>query len=67
MLKYDRIDVFGGIDVNKIDGWCEFIICYYWYIPGINFRFHPKVCDCFHDLIQKATSFNDGVIVSVKL
>ena len=39
MLEYDRIDVSGGIDVNNIDDFRDYIICYYWYFLGMNFRF----------------------------
>ena len=43
MLKYDRVDVFKGIDVNKTNGLREFIICHYWHFLDINFKFDPKV------------------------
>ena len=42
------------------------IICHYPNFLRINFRFHPKVCNDCHDLIQKGMSFNDPAIVSVK-
>ena len=44
----------------------EFIICRYWYILEINFRFQPEVCDGSHDLMQKSINFNDVTIVTVK-
>ena len=31
MPEYDRIDALEGIDVNKIDCSCEFIISHCWY------------------------------------
>ena len=55
-----------GIDVNKTNGWCEDIICHYWYFLDIYFRLDPKVCNGCHDLMQKAMRFNDVAIVSVK-
>ena len=42
------------------------IICNYYYILGVNFRFQLKVCNCCHDIMQKAANFNDVVIVSAK-
>ena len=66
MLEYERIDMSERIDVNKTNGLQECIICHYWYFLEMNFRFHSKVCDGCHDLMQKAMSFNDVVIVSVK-
>ena len=47
MLKYDRIDVFDGTDVNKVNILCEYIICHYWYFLQIYFRFQPKVFSGF--------------------
>ena len=41
-----------------------FVIC--WYFSVINFIFQSKVCDDCHNLMQKAISFNDVAIVSVK-
>ena len=55
-----------GIDLNKTNGLQEYIICHYWYFLEINFRFQPKVCNVYHDLMQKVMSFNDVAIVSVK-
>ena len=65
MLEYDRINMSEGVDVNKFNGLCECIICHYWYFLEINFRFQAKLCDGYHDLLQKATSFNDVAIVSI--
>ena len=42
------------------------IICHYCYFLGVNFGFQPKRCDGCHDLMQKAMSFNDAAIVSIK-
>ena len=54
-------------DVNKTSCLCECITCHYWYFLEISFRFQAKECDDCHDLMQKATSFNDVAIVSVKV
>ena len=54
------------INVNKTNSLLECIICHYWYFLDINFGFQPKVYDHCHDLMQKAMSFNDVTIVSVK-
>ena len=66
MSQYDRTDVPEGIEVNKTTGLCECIICHYWFFLEINVIFQPKVCDGFHDLIQKTMNFNDVAIASVK-
>ena len=66
MLEYDRIDVSKRTDVNKTDGLHECIICHYGYVLEKNVKFHLEVCNGYHDLIQKAVSFNDPAIASVK-
>ena len=66
MLEYDRIDMSKGINFNKTNGLHECIIFYYWQFREINFKFHPKVCDGSHDLIQWNITFNHFPIVSVK-
>ena len=66
MVEDDRIEVSEGIDVNKTDGlrWCIFYHC--WYFLNMNFRFQPEVCNGCHELMQKAMSFNDVAVFSVK-
>ena len=59
-------DMSEGIDVNKINGSRECIICHYQYFLKINFKFQPNVCNGCHDSIQKAMSFNYVAIDSVK-
>ena len=49
----------------RIRNW-NCIICNYYYILGVNFRFQLKVCNGCHDIMQKAANFNDVVIVSAK-
>ena len=66
MLEYDRIDISKGIDVNKTNESKECDICHYWYFKDIDFRYEPYLCNGCHDLMQKAMSFNDVVIVYVK-
>ena len=66
MLEYNRINVSEGINVNKTDGLRECIICHYWYFLDTDFTFQPEVCNGCHDFMQKAMSFNDNAIVSIK-
>ena len=58
MLEYDIIDISEGNDVNKTTALKECDICHYWY--------ESYLCNGFHDLMQKATSFNDVAIAQVK-
>ena len=67
MLEYDRIDISEGIDINKSnDKSKECDICHYLYFLDKNFSYQPHLCHGCHDLMQKAMSFNDVSIVSVK-
>ena len=66
MLEYDRIDISEGIDVNKTHLLKKCDICHYWYFKDTGFKFEPHLCNGCHDLMQKAMSFNNIVIVYIK-
>ena len=66
MLEYDRIDISGGMDVNKTNATKKCDICHYWYFLNIGFEFEPFVCNIDHDLMQKAVNFNDVAIAFFK-
>ena len=63
MLEHERIDISEGIDLNKSDGSKK---CCYWYFLDKNFNYEPCLCNGCHDLMQKAVSFNDVSVVSIK-
>ena len=67
MLEYDRIDISKGIDLNESnDKSKECDICCYRYFLNKNFTYQSHLSNGYHDLMQKAMSFNDVAIVSVK-
>ena len=66
MLEYDKIDISEGIDMNKTSESKECDICHYWQFSDKNFSYEPYICNGCHNLIQKATSFDNGAIVSIK-
>ena len=66
MLEYDRIDNSEGIDVNKTSSSKECDICHYWNFKDIGFKYEPYLSNGCHDLMQKAMSFNNVVIIYVK-
>ena len=66
IFYYDRFDVSEGTDGDKTYESRKCIICYYYYLLKVNFRFQPKVYDGGYDLMQKALSFNNVVIPSVE-
>ena len=66
MLEYDRIDISEGTDINKTTASNECDVCHYWYFTDIGFKYESYLCNSCHDLMQKAMSFNDTVVVYVK-
>ena len=66
MLEYDRMDISEGININKTNASKECDICHYWYFLDKNFNYEPYLWNGCHDLMQKATNFNDVAIVSIK-
>ena len=66
MVKYDRIDISEGTDINKTNASKECKICHYWYFKDIGFKYEPYLCNGCHGLMQKAMNFNDVAIVYVK-
>ena len=66
MLEYDRIDILEGIDTNKTSASKECNIYHYWYFLDKNFNYEKYLCNGCHDLMQKAISFKNVAIVSIK-
>ena len=66
MLEYDRIDISEGIDTDKTSTSKECNICHYWYFLDKNFNYDPHLSNRCHDLMQKAMSFKNVAVVSVK-
>ena len=64
MLYYDRIDVSGGIDVNKTNSPKECIIYHYWYLLDKGFKFQPNVCNGCHNILIMSMNFNDYCIIN---
>ena len=54
MLEYDRIDISKGIGID---------ICHYWYFKDIGFKYEPYLCNGPHELMQKAMSFNNMMLL----
>ena len=66
MLECDRIDISEGIDVNKANLSKQCDICHYWYFKNIGLKYETYLCNGYHNLMQKAMSFNDIAVVYVK-
>ena len=66
MVEYDRIDISGGIYINKTSASKECDIGHYWYFLDQGFKYEPYLCNGCHDLMQKVMNVNDVVIASIK-
>ena len=66
MLEYGRTDISGGIDRNKTNASKECNISHYWYFLDKFFNYELYLCNGCHNLMQKATSFKNVAIVSIK-
>ena len=66
MLEYDRTDISERIDIDKTNKPKECNICHYWYFLDKNCSYEPYLCNGCHDLMQKAMSFKNVAIVSIK-
>ena len=51
MLRYQKIDVWEGIDINKTSASKECELYHYWFFKDIGFEFEEHVCNKCHDLL----------------
>ena len=66
MLEYEIIYISEVIDLNKSDKSKECDVCHYWYFLDKHFNYEPYLCNVCHDLMQKAMSYNDVAVFSIK-
>ena len=66
MLRYQKIDVSEGIDVNKTSASKECELCHYWFFKDIGFKFEEHVCNGCHDLLTMAYGLENIAILSAK-
>ena len=66
MLRYDRIDVSEGIDVNKTSESKECDIHHYRYFLNKVFKFQPNVCNGCYDLLMMSMNLSDIAILNIK-
>ena len=59
MLRYQKIDVSEGIDVNKTGASKECELCHYCFFKDIGFKFEEHVCKRCHDLLTMAYSLKN--------
>ena len=63
MLKYDKIDITEGIDLDKTNKSRVFM---YWYYLNKNFSYGPCTCDGCYNIVQMSADFKNIAIIHVK-
>ena len=66
MLRYQKIDISEGIDINKTNASKECELCHYWFFKDIGFKFEEHVCNKCHDLSNMAYSLKNIAILIAK-
>ena len=66
MLKYDKIDITEGIDVDKTNKSRECMFCHYWYYLNKNISYSPFICDGCYNIVQTSTDFKKIAIAHIK-
>ena len=66
MLKYDKIDITEGIDLNKNNKSRKCMFCHYWYYLNKNFSYGPVTCDGCYNIVQKSIDFKNIATIYVK-
>ena len=66
MLRYQKIDVSEGIDVNKTSASKECELCHYWFFKDVGFKFEEHVCNKCHDLLTMVYSLKNIAILNAK-
>ena len=66
MQYFDRIDVPGGINVNRISASKECDICHYWYFLYYSFKLQPNIYNRRHDLLMMSMKLIDIAILHIK-
>ena len=66
MLRYQKIDVSEGIDVNKTTASKKCDLCHYWFFKDIGFEFEEHVCNKCHDVLTIAHSLKKYSYIECK-
>ena len=66
MLRYQKINVSEGIDVNKTSASEECELCHNQFFKDVGFQFEKHVCNGCHDLLTMAYSLKNIAILSAK-
>ena len=66
MLRYQKIDLSEGIDINKTSASKKCELCHYWLFKDIGFKFEEHVCNKCPNLFTMAYLLKNIAILSAK-
>ena len=66
MLKYEKINISEGIDVNKTSASEKCELCHYWFFKDVGLKLEKHVCNKCNDLLIMAHSLKNIAILSAK-
>ena len=66
MISYERIDCSEDSDFNKGENSVKCMICNYYYLKDIGFKYQQYVCDGCHDLSMTVKNLSDLFVVTIK-
>ena len=66
MLRYQKIGVSEGIDINKTSVSKECELCHHWFFKDTGFKFEEHVCNTCHDLLTIAYSLENIATLNAK-
>ena len=66
MLKYEKIDISDGIDVNKSVKSKECILCHFWFFLDKSFSYGLYLCDRCYNMMQKCNKLKNIAVIHVK-
>ena len=65
MLKYDKVDISKGIDLNKTNKSKERMFCHFWYYLNKSFSYGPFTWEGCYNIVQKSIDFKNIAIIYV--
>ena len=48
MLQYEKTGISEGIGIDKTNESKECMLCHYWHLKDVGFKFEPNVCNKWH-------------------
>ena len=66
MLQYERIDISKEIDFDITNKSVECMVCHYWYLKDISFKYQPYSCNGCRDFSMIVQDLNGFVILKIK-